>query len=96
VKKLDDFRLVREFLSSQGIEPTIAMVAVRDPEWLDLVILAQEWRREIEEIAEAKEAKIAAMTPEEKDQMEAEAAEEARLEQERILFHSCGHKPERA
>jgi hypothetical protein len=96
MKKLADFRLVREFLSAQGVEPTIAMVAVRDPEWLDLVILANEWKREIEEAAAEQEAKLAAMTPEEKDQALAEAEEEMRAEREKILFHSCGHRPERS
>jgi arsenate reductase-like glutaredoxin family protein len=90
MKKLDDFRLVRNFLSAQGIEPTIAMVAVRDPEWLDLVILAQQWRQEIEEAAEEEKAKLDAMTPEEKDQALAEAEEEARMEREKVMFHSCG------
>jgi cytochrome c oxidase assembly factor CtaG len=90
VKKLDDFRLVRNFLSAQGIEPTIAMVAVRDPEWLDLVILAHEWQEEADQAEAERKAKLDAMTPEEKDQMEAEAEEEARMEKEKILFHSCG------
>ena len=92
MKKLTDFRLVREFLGAQGIEFTVACVAVRDPEWIDLVMLAQEWRAEIEAVEAEKKAKEAAMTPEEKDQMEAERLEEERLEKEKILFHSCGRR----
>ena len=96
MKKITVFRLVREFLSAQRIEPTIAMVAVRDPEWLDLVILAQEWKRELDEAAEEQEAKLKAMTPQEKDQALAEAEEEARMEREKVLFHSCGRRVERS
>ena len=92
MKNLKDFRVVREFLSAQGIEPTIAMVAVRDPEWHDLVILAQQWKQEIEEVVAEKEARLAAMTPNEREQAQQEAEEEARLERERVLFHSCGKK----
>lgn len=90
MKKLDDFRLVRQFLSAQGIEPTIAMVAVRDPEWIDLVVLAEQWKQELDESAAEQEAKLAAMTPEEKDQELAEMEEEARFEREQVLYHSCG------
>ena len=95
MKKLDDFSLVRQFLSAQGIEPTIAMVAVRDPEWIDLVMLAEEWKAEADEAEAERKAKEAAMTPEEKDQALAEMEEEARMEREKVLFHSCGRRVER-
>ena len=90
MKKLEDFRLVKEFLSAQGIEPTLGMVAVRDPEWADLVILAQQWKQEIEEVVAEKEARLAAMTPDEREQAQQEAEEEARAAQKEVLFHSCG------
>ena len=96
MKKLDDFRLVKDFISSQGIEFTIACVAVDEKAWDDLVFLAREWKREIDEIVAEKEAKLAAMTPDEIEQMETEAEEEAKLEKERVLFHSSGHRPERS
>ena len=92
MKKLEDFRLVKDFISSQGIEFTIACVAVDEKAWDDLVFLAREWKREIDEIVAEKEAKLAAMTPDERDQAQQEAEEEARMERERVLFHSCGKK----
>ena len=95
MKTLKDFQLVKLFLSSNGIEPTINMVTVRDPEWNDLVLLAREWEAEAEAAIAEEKAKLEAMTDQEKEEMEARAAADAKLEREKILYHSSGHRPER-
>jgi len=95
MKKLDDFRLIKTFLSSNGIQPDISLATMRDPEWTDLIILAREWEAEIEQAIAEEKAKVESMTDQEREDMEAQAALDAKTEREKVLFHSCGHRPEK-
>lgn len=91
MKSLEDFTLIREFLISQGIHPTVAMVAMEDKAWQDLAILAGEWKAAEEERAEDR----AYLDPAELEMRDKLEAEERRLEKELLMFHSCGHHPRR-
>jgi len=93
MKTLADFERVREFLESQGIKPTIAMAGLDSGPWTDLVLLSREWQEKLEEEAERVKAEMEGLSEEEIGQRERDAAEEARLENERILYHSSGYEP---
>lgn len=95
MKTLDDFRLVRSFLSHEGITPTMAMVALPASEWSDLVLLAEEWKREREREEAEREAQTAPM-----DEADSEMAQKAdedrrRREHDALLYHSSGYRPGR-
>jgi hypothetical protein len=95
MKRLDDFRLVREFLGSEGIQPTVAMVGLDDSSWGDLVILASEWRDKLDAAAALKQKELDGLSEDEIAMRERAAEEERRLEDKRILFHSSGYRPEK-
>lgn len=95
MKTLDDFNRIKEFLGGQGITFSPAVVCVSDPEWRDLAFLAREWKTEQDAAEEARQAELDSMTDEERSQREREAQEEAQREEDDVLFHSCGHRPER-
>jgi len=94
MKTLDEYKLIREFISSQGIQPSIAMLCVPQNEWDDLKYLAQSWHREQDEMVAAAEARLEGLSEEELGQMDREAKEQAEREEQEILFYSSGHKPE--
>jgi len=95
MKTLEEYNLIRDFLGGQGLQPTVAMVCVEDSKWSDLKFLAREWRTEQDAAEEARQAELDGLTEEELAQREREAAEEAQRQEDEVLFHSCGHRPER-
>lgn len=90
MKTLHDFRLVNRFLDAHGVESTVAVVAVPDAAWSDLVLLAQEWQSEVDHEIAQQEAEIEGLSPEEIAAHEARAEQERKQEYEAILFHSSG------
>ena len=94
MKTLEDYTLIRDFISHQGITPSVAMLCVQEKEWADLVYLAKSWKREQEEYLEAEKAKLEGLSEEELGQMDREAKVQAEREEQAILFYSSGHKPE--
>lgn len=95
MKTLEEFELVKEFLGGQGIQPTMAMVCASAPEWQDLVFLAKEWKSQVEEEIKRQEEELAGLSEEELALRDKEAREKALLENERVLFHSSGYRPEK-
>ncbi len=95
MKTLEHYHLVRDFLGSQGLQPTVAMLAAPAPEWADLVFLAREWKTARDEAEEARQAELEGLSEEELGQRERDATEEAQREEQRILFHSSGFRPEK-
>lgn len=96
MKTLEEFNRIKEFLGGQGITFSPAVVCVSEPEWKDLAYLAREWKLEQDAAEEERRAELDAMTDEEREQRERDAAEEAQRERDELLFHSCGHRPERS
>lgn len=94
MKELDDYNLIRDFLGSQGIQPTVAMLCVDNDKWYDLVGLARLWRQEADEYAAKQEATLADMTEDELRMMEKAKMEAQHKENEKTLFYSSGHKSE--
>jgi hypothetical protein len=95
VKTLEEFQLIKEFLGGQGIKPTMAMVCAAGPEWQDLVYLAKSWKSAREEEIARKEEELASLSEEELALRDREARDAARLEEERLLYHSAGYRPEK-
>lgn len=95
MKTLEDFRLVRSFLAAEGITPTMAMVGLPASEWADLVLLAQEWRQEIDQAAAEKEAELTGMDEADREMVEKAKAEQERRDLEELLYHSSGYRPGR-
>jgi hypothetical protein len=95
VKTLEEFELVRDFLGGQGLKPTTAMICVSSPEWQDLVYLAKSWRTQQEEEVERMRAELDGLSEEELAMRERAAEDERRRENERVLFHSSGYRPEK-
>ena len=93
MKTLESYNLIKDFLASQGISPTTAMLCVSDSEWADLVLLAQEWRTDMDALMEKERAETDAMSDEELRQRDMAAKEAARLEEEELMYASCGHEP---
>jgi len=96
MKTLDEFELVKDFLKAQGGDPDlVALVAIDNKQWIDVTILAREWRTgKDEEIAKAAEIE-ANLSEDELALRDKQAREEALLENDRVLFHSSGHRPEK-
>ena len=95
MKTLEEYNLIRDFLGGQNLQPTVAMVCVKDSEWADLKFLAREWKTARgEERAKAEEAE-ANLSEDELALRDKQAREEALLENDRVLFHSCGSRPEK-
>ena len=96
MKTLEEFELVKAFLESQGSKPNpVAMVALDDVAWRDVKYLANAWKTSRdEEIAKAAETE-ANLSEDELALRDKQAREEALLENDRVLFHSSGHRPER-
>ena len=95
MKTLDEFELVKGFLIGQGMKPTVAMVGMSSTAWIDLVIIAREWKSKLDAEEADEKARLEAMTDEEKDREKEKAEQAAELEKQKALFHSCGSKPER-
>ena len=97
MKTLDEFELVKDFLKAQGGDPDlVALVAIDNKQWIDVTILAREWRTgKDEEIAKAAEIE-ANLSEDELALRDKQAREEALLENDRVLFHSSGHRPEKS
>ena len=95
MKTLEEYHAIREFLGAQGLQPTVAMLAAPEPEWKDLVYLAESWQTEMEAEAQAREAELEGLSEEELALHEKMAEEKRRLEQEELLYHSSGHRPGR-
>jgi len=94
MKTLEDYNLIRDFLGSQGITPTAAMLCVQEQEWADLIYLAKSWKRELDERIAKDADEIKGLSEDELRQMD-KATEEARIKQQNaVLFHSCGTEPE--
>jgi len=96
MKTLEDFDLIREFLGAQGIKPTMAMVCAGGPEWQDLVFLAREWKNAQDEAVKQQAEELANLSEDELALRDKQAREEALLENDRVLFHSSGHRPEKS
>jgi hypothetical protein len=95
MKTLEEFQLIKEFLGGQGIKPTMAMVCAAAPEWQDLVYLARSWKAERDLEIQRQEEELANLSEEELMLRDKQAREEALLENDRILYHSAGYKPEK-
>lgn len=95
MKTLEEFDMIREFLGAQGIRPTAAMVCVDDAKWSDLKFLARSWKDAIEDAARQQEEELAGLSEEELELRAKQAREEALLENDRLLFHSSGYRPEK-
>ena len=95
MKTLEEFDLIKEFLGGSGIKPTMVMVCAAAPEWQDLVYLAKSWKSAREEEIQRKEEELAGLSEEELAMRDKEAIDQARLEEEALLYHSCGTRPER-
>ena len=89
MKTLSDFNHIKDFLASQGIQPTLGMLCVSSSEWADLVGLAAEWHcdREVEL------AEFEALSEDEQKQRLRDSETRRVQEQESLLFHSSGHVP---
>lgn len=95
MKTLEEFNLIREFLIFQGIKPTVAMVGLEATAWADIVLIAMEWKRDQDVAEEVRKAELDGLSEEELAQRERDVAEEAKRAEDAVLFHSCGHRPER-
>ena len=95
MKTLEEFDLIREFLGAQGIKPTAAMVCANAPEWQDLVYLAKSWKSAVDEEIARQEEELANLSEDELRLRDKQAREEALLENDRILYHSAGYRPEK-
>lgn len=95
MKKLEDFRLISSFLASEGITPTMAMVALPASEWSDLVLLAEEWQREQEREEAEREQQTAPMDEADSEMAQKADDERRRREHDALLYHSSGFRPGR-
>lgn len=93
MKTLEQYRLIKEFMSSQGIQPTASILASSEDEWKDMHYLAQEWKDEIDAEIAAREAELDGLSEEEIGIREQLEREKEQYEKEALLFHSSGYKP---
>lgn len=96
MKTLEEFLLIKEFLGGQGIKPTMAMVCATNEGWADLKYLAREWRDAREAEIARQQEEMEGLSEEELAFLDKKAEEERRLEQERLLYHSSGYRPEKS
>jgi hypothetical protein len=94
MKTLEEYNLIKEFISAQGIQPTAAMLCVAEKEWNDLVYLAKAWERELESEEALEKQRLQALSEEELGMIERANKKQAQREAEKVLFHSCGSDPE--
>ena len=94
MKTLEDYNLVKDFLSSQGDFSAVGVVSVSESAWNDLIYLAKTWKQELDEKAREEEKRLEGLSEDELRMMDKKAKEEAEKETAKILFHSCGSEPE--